>query len=179
MDEVLPELRRALDAPITDAGQSRELLHLVGDLQTSRKLGLQGGSFALEDIMGGLLGHATGTGDVSAAEFARWRLLVRLDDTVADRVAREAVDALRSPAGDTSPAVQLVRAEPFEQRLAVGDLVMRHTAGVAERVRERDEQLLGLGRLHHRLSSHRSILCHQVTSISHLTSYIVPSTLPM
>ena len=112
MDDVLPELRRALDAPITDAGQSRELLHLVGDLQTSRKLGLMGGSFALDEILGALVGHGSGTGDVAAAEFARWRLLVRLDDAVADRVAREAVDALRSPVGDTAPAVQLVRAEP-------------------------------------------------------------------
>ena len=82
--------------------------------------------------------------------------------------------------GGAAPAAQqLVGTQPVEQRLGIGDVVVRRAAGVAERVREGDEELLGLGGLHHRLASHRSIHGHRVTSIPRLTSYFVPGTLFM
>jgi hypothetical protein len=116
------ELRTALERSITDASQSRELLHLVEDLGGASTLGLASGTRALEEIRPALEAHATGAGDVAAAEFARWRLLVRADDALADRVAHEAVDALHTSVGDTAPSVQLVRAEPMlRERVPVAD----------------------------------------------------------
>ena len=81
------------------------------------------------------------------------------------------------PLGRATPAAQqVVRPQPVE-RLDVGDLVMRDPAGVAERVGERDEELFGFGRLRHRLAGHRCLPFMSVTSITRLTSYIVPCTL--
>jgi hypothetical protein len=59
--------------------------------------------------------------------------------------------------GAATAAQQVVRTEPVEQRVRVGNVVMRLPTRVAQRVGECDEQLLGLRRLGHRFPGHRSV----------------------